>query len=346
LTTLIIIILTISFILSNTTVFAAGAPPPAKKLPILTGNQVTDLLAVVKSQYIDANNRYAADGNGSIYAVEMGGTATAPWCAYFVAWCADKANIDSTIIRRQGGADCDKIIGADKYYSNYPTRVVNFTPKPGDLVFFGTNQGAEGDHHANHVAIVTNYNSANDTIDFIEGNWAGKVNICEGVKLDNTNPKNVHPPIQGFGRPNYKSGSIPTQNPPTAPAGLTATRVDDTTAKISWFAVSSATSYEVQYYSQSGSAWRTDTDYKPNTTTSYNSKGIVNNSTKYRVRAGNSGGWSEWSEITYTKTTTPTLPAAPTGLTATKSSDTTVKISWNAASGATSYEVQWKWLFA
>jgi len=134
---------------------------------------------------------------------------------------------------------------------------------------------------------------------------------------------------------------------PAAPTGLKAVKAGEKTATISWNAVSGATSYEVQYYSQSGASWKTDPDYKPKTATSYVSTGLgLYNSYKYRVRAVNSAGTSPWAEITYNKpaaSAAPSVktPSAPTGLKAVKAGVKTATISWNAVSGATSYEVQY-----
>lgn len=115
-------------------------------------------------------------------------------------------------------------------------------------------------------------------------------------------------------------------------------------ARISWNAVSGATRYEVQYKTpKTGNAWKTDGDYKSGT--SYISTGLGDyNSYDYRVRACNSAGFSDWTTYTLVKTTTMAL-AAPTGVSGTWTSSSyewEAKISWNAVSGATRYEVQYR----
>ncbi|MCL1904273.1 MAG: peptidoglycan DD-metalloendopeptidase family protein [Oscillospiraceae bacterium] len=93
-------------------------------------------------------------------------------------------------------------------------------------------------------------------------------------------------------------------DPPPKPTGLKAVRKSETSATVSWGKVSTATSYEVQFYSRS-KGWIADTDYKTKTAISYVSTGYVKQYTTYdyRVRAVNSGGKSTWATITYSTET-------------------------------------------
>ena len=128
-------------------------------------------------------------------------------------------------------------------------------------------------------------------------------------------------------------------------------------ARISWNAVSGATRYEVQYRTpKTGNAWKTDGDYSSGT--SYISTGLGDyNSYDYRVRAVNANGASDWTEYTLVKTVstpdpapvvtapTPVMPAAPTNVSGTWTSTGPkwqARISWDAVSGATYYEVQYR----
>ena len=137
-----------------------------------------------------------------------------------------------------------------------------------------------------------------------------------------------------------KSGSTSTSSAsvvPQAPTGLTAKRESDTTIRVSWNSASDATSYEVDWKNTSTGNWQKSSDYKSGT--SYISTGVPQTTAQsYRVRAVNAAGTSPWSEITVPVTP----PEAPTGLTAKRESDTTIRVSWNSVSGATSYEVDWK----
>jgi fibronectin type 3 domain-containing protein len=92
----------------------------------------------------------------------------------------------------------------------------------------------------------------------------------------------------GSGGGSGGGGTTPTV--PSAPTGVTASRdsTTPTTVKVSWNAVSGATSYKI-YYSSSNSG--TGTPDGTSTTTSYNSTGNNANSTWYfRVTAVNSAG--------------------------------------------------------
>jgi len=90
---------------------------------------------------------------------------------------------------------------------------------------------------------------------------------------------------------------------PSAPTGLFVTRASDTSAKVSWNAVSGASSYEVEYYNRNNQSWKTDLDYKTKTVASYTAMGLVlYDSYQFRVRALNAVGASAWSQVyTYYK---------------------------------------------
>jgi hypothetical protein len=144
-----------------------------------------------------------------------------------------------------------------------------------------------------------------------------------------------------------------TQSPPStiqipSPPSVTVTSAstNHNSARLSWNAVLTATSYQVQFWSPSGNEWRTDTDYRSGT--SYVSTGLVNRpSWSFRVRAVNSAGVSSWTEVVFViptsaQTTTPATPSIPTGLTAVSANadHSSARLSWNAVSNATSYQVQ------
>lgn len=149
--------------------------------------------------------------------------------------------------------------------------------------------------------------------------------------------------------------TAPTPVMPAAPTNVSGTWTSTGPkwqARISWDPVSGAARYEVQYRTPStGYAWRADADYCSGT--SYISTGLGNyNSYDYRVRAVNAAGASAWTEYTLVKTvSTPdpapvtTAPAAPTNVSGTWTSrgpKWQARISWEAVSGATYYEVQYR----
>jgi subtilisin family serine protease len=123
--------------------------------------------------------------------------------------------------------------------------------------------------------------------------------------------------------------------PPATPTGLAASNVTATSFSLSWNASSGATSYDVQIRPQGGT-WNT---YNV-TSTSYNAAGL-NSSTTYeaQVRAKNSAGNSSYCSA-ISVTTLTAIPSVPTGLNSSNITTNSATLSWNASSGATSYDVQ------
>lgn len=122
---------------------------------------------------------------------------------------------------------------------------------------------------------------------------------------------------------------------PTTPSGLSSSNVTSSSFNLSWNASSGATSYDVQIRPQGGS-WST---YNV-TTTSYNATGLTSATTyDAQVRANNSAGSSAYT-TPINVTTLVAVPSVPTGLSTSNITTSSATLSWNAASGATSYDVQ------
>ncbi len=186
----------------------------------LTGNQREDIINVALSQlgYREGNstNDYsgADDGSYNNYTeynywynknvssgMPVGGSG-APWCATFVSWCAEQANIPSSIIRRSTraghGASCFNVnfysgsstlassSDNDKYFQGY-----NYTPKKGDLFFTRS---------WSHVGLVVSVSGSN--VITIEGNTNNNGSSQgNGVyKLTSRKIADLY-----FGVPNYKT---------------------------------------------------------------------------------------------------------------------------------------------
>ncbi|MEO7171441.1 fibronectin type III domain-containing protein, partial [Flavobacterium sp.] len=123
--------------------------------------------------------------------------------------------------------------------------------------------------------------------------------------------------------------------PPDAPTGFAATG-GNTQAGLNWNASSGATSYNVKRATVSGGPYTTVGNV---TNTSFTNTGLTNGTTYYYVvSALGTGGESANSAQT---SATPQVPAppAPAGLVAT-GGNTQVALTWNTASGATSYNVK------
>jgi hypothetical protein len=121
--------------------------------------------------------------------------------------------------------------------------------------------------------------------------------------------------------------------PPQPPTGLSATPGNAQVA-LSWNASTGATSYNVKRSTSNGGPYTTITNVA---TTSYTDTGLSNGTTYYYVvSALNSNGESGNSSQV---SATPGPPAPPTGLSATPG-NAQVALSWNASTGATSYNVK------
>src|SRR5215475_2430437 len=128
------------------------------------------------------------------------------------------------------------------------------------------------------------------------------------------------------------------QTPPPAPTGLVAT-AGNAQVSLSWNASSGATSYNVKRSTTSGGPYTTIATGV--TSTSFTNTGLTNGTTFFfvvsAVNAAGESGNSNQASATPQNVQTP--PPAPTGLVAT-AGNAQVSLSWNASSGATSYNVK------
>ena len=132
-----------------------------------------------------------------------------------------------------------------------------------------------------------------------------------------------------------EASATPKVTVPAPPSGLVAT-AGNAQVSLTWSASTGATSYSVLRSTTKGSGYKSVVTGV--TGTSYVNTGLTNGTTYYYVvTATNSAGTSGYSNEA---SATPKLPAppAPTGLAAT-AGNAQVSLSWNAASGATSYSV-------
>jgi fibronectin type 3 domain-containing protein len=130
---------------------------------------------------------------------------------------------------------------------------------------------------------------------------------------------------------------------PTAPVAPVASAVAGfSQVTVSWNAVSDATSYNIYWGTTTGVTPLTGTKIS-NAVSPFVQTGLsaVPNSYFYVVTAVNSVGESSPSaQVSATTTSAPTIPAAPTGAAAVGGQNQ-VTVSWNAVSGATSYNIYW-----
>ncbi|MCK9479891.1 MAG: CHAP domain-containing protein [Firmicutes bacterium] len=111
-----------------------------------------------------------------------------PWCATFVSWCANEAGLLGNKIKGYEGCTA----GINKYGDRFHLKN-NYTPKAGDVVFYGTNGGT-------HTGIVLAYD--NGYIYAVEGNYGNRVEIVKRPVSSSY--------VYGFGsNGGTKSGKVP-----------------------------------------------------------------------------------------------------------------------------------------
>lgn len=122
------------------------------------------------------------------------------------------------------------------------------------------------------------------------------------------------------------------------PAGLSSSSVTNTTATVSWTAVSGAVSYDVDYKAASSGTWINAAT--ATTSTSVNLSGLTQGTLyDWRVRTNCASESSSYAQAQFT-TTAPCN--APTGLTSSSVTSSSATVGWTAVSGAASYDVDYK----
>jgi hypothetical protein len=122
--------------------------------------------------------------------------------------------------------------------------------------------------------------------------------------------------------------------------GLAASSITNTSATVSWAAVSGASSYDVDYKDAASATWINAAT--ATTSLSVALSGLTQGTLyDYRVRANCTGGSSAFTQAQFT-TTAPATCNTPTGLTSSGITATGATVSWAAVSGAASYDVDYK----
>ncbi|WP_343672482.1 reprolysin-like metallopeptidase [Chitinophaga sp.] len=126
----------------------------------------------------------------------------------------------------------------------------------------------------------------------------------------------------------------------SAPTGLTSSAVTTTSATVGWTAVSGAASYKVDYKASSSSTWISAAT--ATTATSLGLTGLTQGTTyDYRVRTTCTSDTSVYTTAQFTTVSTDTCNA-PATLTSSAVTSSGATVSWTAASGALSYDVDYK----
>lgn len=182
-------------------------------LSSITGTDRDRFVAVAKSQvgYLEKANgsnlkSFKANpghNNYTKYAQEIGGWngPGAEWCQFFTSWAGKAAGIPQSILK-QGGS-CQTTLNQYKQMGTFHASGSNYTPQPGDIVYYAWNSTGR----ASHVGIVTG-NSGNNILT-VEGNTTMTGSKAEGVEAK-TRSKNNR--IIGYIHPKW-TGEKKTVNP-------------------------------------------------------------------------------------------------------------------------------------
>lgn len=139
----------------------------------LTGDPRTDIVNIAKSQvgYQEggSSNQLSGEVYGGVNYTEYGrwyGVQNM-WCAMFASWCADVAGVSTSVIPKHSYTPDGLKWFRDRglAYSRAKVEAGEYTPQPGDLIYF---KSSRNKNPTNHVGIVTGY--SNGTVYTIEGN--------------------------------------------------------------------------------------------------------------------------------------------------------------------------------
>lgn len=158
----------------------------------LTGNPRTDIVNIAKSQvgYQEggSSNQLSGEVYGGVNFTEYGRWygVQSMWCAMFASWCADVAGISTDIIPKHAytpdGLRWFRNRGLA--YSRAKVAAGEYTPQPGDLIYF---KSSRNQNPTNHVGIVSGY--SNGTIYVIEGNTSSaSISTNGGVVAEKSYP--------------------------------------------------------------------------------------------------------------------------------------------------------------
>ncbi len=181
----------------------------------LTGDQRTDIVNVAMSQigYTEGNtdDGYSGLTGGKKNYTEFGRWYTeyvdstdvyykSAWCAAFVSWCANHANISKDVVTYHAytPSGYNWFKSNAKAYTRAQVANGTYTPQPGDIVYFKSAKSSR----INHVGIVIRYEDG--ILYTVEGNTNSGEETNDGgsVCLKSYNISNTF--IQHICVPNYK----------------------------------------------------------------------------------------------------------------------------------------------
>lgn len=157
----------------------------------LTGVWADDLLAIARTQlgYQESTQNYQVqeDGttmNGITRYGQWYGDAYGDWCAMFVSWCLNYAEISNNYLPYNSG--CQRWVEALTGLGFYEPSG-NYSPAAGDIIFYDFEEDGVRDGRSDHVGIVSEISidegSQKTIVHTIEGNWGNAV-CTQRYRLD------------------------------------------------------------------------------------------------------------------------------------------------------------------
>ena len=219
---------------------------------INTGDQAEDIVGVALTQA-----GYTNDGTGTKYGAWYSkGAENVAWCAMFVSWCANQAEIPTSIIPKHSTCDTGmnwfKKKGLWQDSSFYGG---SYTPQRGDIVYFSK------DHiptHSSHVGVVTG--TSGKYLQVIEGNTTSDYKTYKVIHRTKSNNRLLADAyILGYGTPAYETFDVAELPAPPAKvkSGKTSYSSDEDVT-MTWSAVKEADSYWAYLYKDGEEIWYGD----------------------------------------------------------------------------------------
>ena len=150
----------------------------------LTGDWREDVLAIARTQkgYHESTRDFVIDAEGNMKGYtrygDWYGVEHEDWCAMFVAFCLNYANVSRSVY--PWDASCERFRDNVRSFGAYVS-AGDYDPQPGDLIFF---EDDEYRNQAGHIGIVEDVSDT--TVYTIEGNSASEVR-CKSYSLNDSN---------------------------------------------------------------------------------------------------------------------------------------------------------------